>query len=92
VAEHTEYEPGRMFADTQLSGPFARWYHRHWMLDDGAGGTILRDEVDYEPPLGALGRWLTGAFLRKKLSTMFDYRHEVTRRAFEAAGSPGNET
>ena len=51
VAEHTEYEPPRMFADTQLSGPFARWYHRHLFLDDGAGGTLLRDEVDYEPPL-----------------------------------------
>ena len=59
VAEHTEYEPGRMFADTQRSGPFARWYHRHWFLDDGEGGTILRDEVDYEPPMGRC--WVVGS-------------------------------
>ena len=58
VAEHTEYEPGRMFADRQVKGPFASWYHRHLFLDDGHGGTLLRDEVDYQPPLGALGRLL----------------------------------
>ena len=44
VAEHTELEVGRLFADTQLSGPFARWYHRHWFLDDGAGGKALGGE------------------------------------------------
>ena len=38
VAEHTEYEPGRMFADRQIEGPFASWYHRHLFLDDGQGG------------------------------------------------------
>ena len=55
VAEHTEYDPPRMFADRQVSGPFAYWYHRHRFLDDGQGGTVLRDEVDYRPPLGWLG-------------------------------------
>jgi ligand-binding SRPBCC domain-containing protein len=84
VAEHTEYEPGQMFADRQVAGPFARWYHRHRFLDDGAGGTILRDEVDYEPPLGWLGRRLAGRFLEKKLDRLFQYRHEATRRIVEA--------
>ena len=84
VAEHTEYEPGRMFADRQVSGPFSRWYHRHWFLDDGAGGTLLRDEVEFEPPFGRMGRWFGGGFLRSKLQRMFDYRHEVTRRIVES--------
>ena len=64
VAEHTEYDPPHLFADRQVSGPFARWHHRHEFLDDGQGGTILRDVVDYEPPLGALGR-LFGGGLRQ---------------------------
>ena len=80
-----------MFADTQRSGPFARWYHRHWFLDDGEGGTVLRDEVDYEPPFGILGRWLSGGFLEKKLSTLFAYRHEVTKRAVESGDFPGGK-
>jgi ligand-binding SRPBCC domain-containing protein len=89
VAEHTEYEPGRMFADRQVSGPFARWYHRHWFLDDGQGGTVLRDEVDYEPPFGFLGRMAGGRLVEKRLRKLFDYRHEITRQVVEAGDIPG---
>jgi hypothetical protein len=92
VAEHTEYDPPRLFADRQLSGPFAMWYHRHRMIDDGRGGTILRDEVDYELLLGALGRWLGGRMVRRKLVLMFDYRHEVTRRVVESGDFPNSST
>jgi ligand-binding SRPBCC domain-containing protein len=89
VAEHTEYDPPHRFADRQVSGPFARWNHRHEFLDDGQGGTILRDSVDYEPPLGAVGRILGGGFLKAKLAKMFDYRHEVTRTIVESGDFPG---
>src|SRR3954449_13481096 len=84
VAEHTEYEPPRTFADRQVSGPFASWHHRHLFLDDGSGGTVLRDEVDYEPPMGWLGRRLGGRFLDRKLRRLFAYRHETTRRIVES--------
>jgi ligand-binding SRPBCC domain-containing protein len=89
VAEHTEYDPPSLFADRQVSGPFARWYHRHRFLDDGQGGTILRDEVDYDVPFGALGRILGGGFVLSKLQKMFDYRHEVTKRIVEAGDFAG---
>jgi hypothetical protein len=84
VAVHTEYDPPRLFADRQESGPFAYWYHRHLFLDDGQGGTVLRDEVEYRPPLGWLGRWLGGWLVRRKLEAMFAYRHETTRRLVES--------
>ncbi|CAN5783368.1 hypothetical protein BH23PLA1_BH23PLA1_00440 [soil metagenome] len=90
VAEHVEYDPPHRFSDRQVSGPFARWEHTHQFLDDGQGGTILRDEVDYEPPMGALGRLLGAGFIRQKLERMFDYRHEATRRIFESGGEPAN--
>ena len=86
IAEHTEYEPDRMFADRQIRGPFASWYHRHLCIDDGQGGTILRDEIDYELPFGVLGRLFGSWLVRAKLAKMFDYRHEVTRRIVEAGG------
>jgi len=91
VAEYTEYEPGRMFADRQVRGPFASWYHRHRFLDDGEGGTLLRDEVAYEPPLGWLGRRLGGQFLEEKLRRLFDYRHETTRRIVESGAARPRE-
>ena len=84
VAEHTEYEPPHLFADRQVSGPFAFWHHRHVVLDAGEGNAILRDEVEYRLPIGSLGRWLGGALVRRKLQRMFDYRHEVTRRMIES--------
>ena len=89
IAQHTEYEAGRLFADTQLRGPFAHWNHRHWFLDDASGGTLLRDEVDFDPPLGPLGRWLTGSWLQSKLRRLFDFRHEATRRIVESGDFPG---
>jgi ligand-binding SRPBCC domain-containing protein len=84
IAEHTEYDPGRMFADRQVRGPFASWYHRHRFLDDGRGGTVLRDEVDYVLPLGPLGRLLAGGFIDAKLRKMFEYRHDTTRQIVES--------
>jgi ligand-binding SRPBCC domain-containing protein len=89
MAEHTEYDPPHGFADRQVSGPFASWHHRHLFLDDGEGGTRLRDEVDYEPPLGPIGRIIGGRFLEEKLRKLFDFRHETTRRIVEAGDFPG---
>lgn len=84
VAKHTECEKGRMFADRRVEGPFRSWCHRYLCLDDGNGGTRLRDEIAYRPPLGLLGRWLAGAFIQAKLRKMFDYPHEVTRQIVES--------
>ena len=85
VAIHTEYEPPYHFADRQESGPFAWWYHRHFCKPDPNGGTILRDEVEYKVPLGRIGRWVGGWFVRQKLERMFAYRHEKTRQFIESA-------
>jgi hypothetical protein len=83
VAVHTGYEKGRMFQDTIVRGPFARWVHTHTMEPDGEGGTILVDRIEYELPLGVLGAVFGGGFARNKLERMFAYRHEVTRRECE---------
>jgi ligand-binding SRPBCC domain-containing protein len=94
-AVHTHYEPGCRFADCQVRGPFAQWTHAHLFLDDGAGGTILRDEVSFVLPFGPLGRWLWQGSIYRKLRKLFQFRHETTRRLVESnelydvAGSPG---
>ena len=83
VAEHILYHPPNMFIDVQKSGPFHKWEHRHIILSDGQGGAILRDEVDYELPMGLLGRICAGWFVRSKIQKMFDFRHQVTKRFCE---------
>lgn len=89
VAVHTEYDPPRLFADRQESGPFEHWHHRHHILDDGAGGTTLRDEVEYALPFGWVGRVFGGGLVRAKLAAMFAYRHETTRQAVSAPEAAG---
>ena len=53
VAQHTVYEPPGLFEDIQVKGPFRSWRHRH-IIEPDAEGARLRDEIDYEPPLGFL--------------------------------------
>ena len=84
VAVHTAYVPPHLFADRQESGPFAIWEHRHEFLDDGRGGTILRDEVDYALPHGALGQWVAGGFVKRQIERMFAFRHDTTKRIVES--------
>lgn len=84
VALHTEYDPPHVFADRQQSGPFAFWYHRHRCVDDEQGGTLLRDEVEYQAPFGALGQLFGGWLIRRKLDGMFAYRHDKTRQLIES--------
>ena len=79
VARHTRYDPPRMFEDTQMKGPFRSFRHRH-IVEPHADGAILRDEIDYEPPLGFLGRAVAPWLIERRLRKLFDYRHEVTRR------------
>jgi ligand-binding SRPBCC domain-containing protein len=83
VAEHVEYEPGRMFADRLVKGPFKTWLHRHIVTPRGEDTCVLTDDIEYELPLGALGRTFGGRFARKNLERLFDFRHRVTRKACE---------
>ncbi len=87
VAEHVEYEPGRMFADRLVEGPFAKWIHRHIVTPRGENECVLTDDIEYELPLGALGRIFGGWFARKNLKRLFEYRHRVTRDACERSPS-----
>ena len=79
VAQHTVYDPPHVFEDVQVKGPFRSWRHRH-LVEPHAEGAILRDEIDYEPPLGFLGRAVAPLLVERRLQKLFAYRHEVTRR------------
>jgi ligand-binding SRPBCC domain-containing protein len=79
VAEHTKYDPPRMFEDVQISGPFRSWHHRHIILPHEMGA-ILRDEIDFEPPFGFLGKPFVPFLVEPKIEKMFNYRHEVTKK------------
>ena len=78
IAEHTKYEPPKMFEDVQISGPFHSWRHKHIILPHESGA-ILRDEIEYEPPMSFLGAIAAPFLIVPKLEKMFEFRHKVTK-------------
>lgn len=76
------YDPPRGFTDVQLSGPYALWRHRHLFFED-AGGTRMEDEIEYELPLGALGK-LGLPLVRRQLDGIFAYRARALEALFPA--------
>lgn len=79
VAEHTAHEPGRMFRDEQLDGPFRKWVHTHRFEPKPDGTSELVDELEVELPLGGLGSLFAGGFTKSTVERMFAYRHALTR-------------
>lgn len=88
-AEHTRCEPPLLFQDRMVRGPLRSWLHTHRFRAE-RGGTLLRDEVEYELPFGAAGR-LAAPLVRRRLERMFAFRHQVTAAAVspQAHGQPG---
>lgn len=86
VAEHRLYDPPRMFEDIQVKGPFRSWRHRH-TVESHPDGALLRDQIDYEPPFGFLGRAVAPWLIEPRLRKLFDYRHQVTQRWCESLSS-----
>ena len=91
VAEHAACQPGRMFRDVMISGPFRRWEHIHEFLPESDTSSWLQDTVEYEFPLGWFGKLFGGRYTRKRLQLMFEWRHKATAQILqERAKKPGN--
>lgn len=71
---HTAFEPGRRFRDEQESGPFASWAHTHEFESAADGGTVLRDSIEWEPPLGSAATAFTGPVVDRELRRLFAFR------------------
>ena len=69
------------FRDVMAEGPFPEWTHTHMFYDDG-GATIVRDKVEYELPLGPVGRAF-GPLGVVGLDPMFRFRHRKTKELLE---------
>lgn len=88
---HEGYVAGRGFDDVMDKGSFSYWRHEHRVKEVGGGvhpsangkpgtgaSTILEDTVHYTPPLGTVGRAVGDRIIRKRLASLFAYRHSVT--------------
>jgi ligand-binding SRPBCC domain-containing protein len=78
IAEHTAYDPPRMFEDVQIKGPFRSWRHRH-IVEPHMEGALLCDEVEFQPPLRFFGPLAAPVAIMPRIGKMFDYRHRVIK-------------
>jgi ligand-binding SRPBCC domain-containing protein len=82
-----EYVNQQYFRDVQNSGPFGAWSHTHSFVAE-ADGTRVNDRVEYEPPLGLIGKLIDPILVRPSLAYLFNYRAKRTREILE----PGKQT
>jgi hypothetical protein len=61
-------------------GPFAKWLHRHLISPVSEHESRLVDDIEYELPLGPLGRMFGSGIAKHELEKLFSYRHEITRK------------
>jgi ligand-binding SRPBCC domain-containing protein len=68
------------FCDEQRRGPFKYFRHCHRLRDevrDGMMGTVVRDVVEYELPLGPLGNAANGLAVSRQIRSLFRYRQRM---------------
>ncbi len=78
IAEHTDYEENRLFRDRQLKGPLASWVHTHKFEPEGEDASFLEDRIEYALKFHPFGNFFAGDMVRRKLESIFDYRHTTT--------------
>ncbi len=69
----TNWNPKKEFADVQIKGPYAKWFHRH-LFKELANGVLLEDKVVYRLPLARFGANIMHWLIRKDIEKIFTYR------------------
>ena len=73
LTEITQVTDKRYFVDEQRYGPYSMWHHQHF-IEPHKDGVLMKDIVTYKLPLGVLGRLAHWLFVKRQLSSIFNYR------------------
>jgi ligand-binding SRPBCC domain-containing protein len=71
-----------LLVDVAIKSPFKFWKHSHMFTQKEQGLCELKDVVEYDLPLGFLNS-LFDIFVKRELSSMFNFRHSVTKNILE---------
>ncbi len=83
-ARHYGYVRDRQFCDEQVRGPFKIWRHTHVFEPIGPDQTLYEDRVEYAVPGGPFVNWIAGPVVRRLLTRLFEFRHQVVHAKFAA--------
>lgn len=90
TARITALDAPHHFRDSMVRGRFARFEHDHFFAPV-AGGTAMRDVIEFASPCGWLGWLVDRSVLRRYLRRLILARNDVVRRAAEAeAAAPSS--
>jgi ligand-binding SRPBCC domain-containing protein len=83
TARITAFDAPAHFRDSMVRGRFRVFEHDHFFTDV-AGGTEMRDVLEFASPCGWLGRAVDRLVLRGYLTRLLQRRNQVVRAAAEA--------
>jgi len=75
-----EFQWNDFFCDEQRRGPFRYFRHCHSIRDEireGIAGSVVRDALEYELPLGRLGELANKVAMKRQIRALFAYRHRM---------------
>lgn len=79
----TQLETPRHFRDKQVDGPFERLVHDHYFERTPTGGTLVRDELRFDSPLGPLGTAVDAVVLENYLRSLLEDRNAALKASAE---------
>jgi ligand-binding SRPBCC domain-containing protein len=79
--EISDVEENYSFTDQQLTGPYKVWKHTHTFTVK-EDGVLMTDVIQYELPLGWLGKIVEKIIVRDKIKSIFEYRKHILNKIF----------
>ena len=79
----TQYEPPAFFQDVMTAGAFKSFEHNH-RFQELEGETVMRDELRFSAPLGALGLMVERLVLRDYLTCFLLERNKFVKQIAES--------
>jgi len=80
----TEYDRPHMFVDEQHRGPFKKFHHEHRFTAIDDQTTELVDVIEFQAPVGPIGRVVERVLLRRHLEQLIDLRNAELVAALDA--------
>ena len=81
TTEITHVNKPHYFVDEQRVGPYSIWHHEHHFKEIH-GGVEMLDRVNYQLPLGGVGRLVHPFLVERKLHEIFNYRIKRVEEIF----------
>lgn len=81
----TAYEFPWRFVDEQVRGPFTRWWHEHRFQENGHGGALMIDVIEFRSPGGPIGRLADRVVLARYMEKLIRQRNEWLQQSLESS-------